>query len=91
MKKIKNAKQVDFNNLKFLAFSNGYHELVEFVQNNQITRGNRMIGKVHNKQQAQKIREQANAFGYKVGISTYAFGNPVADSECRTIEIGHYY
>jgi len=82
MKKIKQDKDINFAELKFLAFMKGSTELVEMLNQGNIKTNE--IKMTLPKDKAQKVRQQANEFGYKVSIWNW-YNNE------RQVRIGRYY
>lgn len=82
-KKIKDDKNIDFTELKFLAFMKGSGELAEMLNLGEMKQHE--IKMTLPKDKALKVRQQANEFGYKVSIWNWYKNND------RQVRIGRYY
>lgn len=93
-KKIKDDKDIDFTELKFLAFMKGSTELAEMLNQGEPVYRKWFNGQDETpheikmtlpKDKALKVRQQANEFGYKVSIWNWYKNND------RQVIIGRYY
>ena len=102
--KIKEDKEINFDELKFLSTLQGYTELADFLKNGT-PQVRKYIKEVSNKKNiidekvlevkgqvdkfvAKKIREQANEFGYKVSIWNWGIDN--GTQAPRQVRVGRY-
>jgi len=82
-KKIRDDKDINFAELKFLAFMKGSTELAEMLNQGEMKRDEIKMNLPKDK--AKKVRQQANEFGYKVSIWNWY------KNDMRQVRIGRYY